>query len=191
MLSKHSGESPGGIHAVEHPERVAQLVAQFWRGERVLLLRGQSIEETLHVVVMDEPSVLRLEELVQIERVFGLNAVDLHALRHLVLDDVGHLVGEHVKFRQILVRVAAFRIFPVSFGLLLVRVRPVVDRVLRELIVRDGLKRRSGQMQCVPAFDMVERHVRLVCVYTLVRLVDDKQVIVVFRHVLQLVVMAA
>lgn len=64
MLSKHSGESPGGIHAVEHPERVAQLVAQFWRGERVLLLRGQSIEETLHVVVMDEPSVLRLEELV-------------------------------------------------------------------------------------------------------------------------------
>ena len=133
---------------------------------------------------MNESPILCLEEFVQIECVFGLFTIDLHALRYFVLDDVGHLVGEHVEFRQVLVWVAQFRIVPVPFGLLLVRICPVVDRVLGELVVRDGLEWRSRQVQCVPALDMVKCHVRLVRVHAFVRFIDDEQVIFVFRHIL-------
>ena len=170
---------------------MAQLVAQFWRGKRIFLLCGQSVEETFHIVIVNESPILRLEELIQVECVLGLLAIDLHALCHFALDDVGHLVCEHVELRQVFIWVASFRIVPVPLGLLLVRVCPVVNRVFGEFIVRDGLERRSGQVQRVPAFDMVEGNIRLVRVHAFVSLIDDEQIILVFRYVLQLVVMAA
>ena len=40
MRVKFLGERLSGVHAVEHPERVAQLVAQLRRRERELLLSG-------------------------------------------------------------------------------------------------------------------------------------------------------
>ena len=170
---------------------MAQLVAQFWRGERVFLLCGQSVEETFHIVIVNESPILRLEELIQVECVLGLLAIDLHALCHFALDDVGHLVCEHVELRQVFIWVAPLRIVPVPLGLLFVRIRPVVDRVFGEFVVRDGLERRSGQVQRVPAFDMVEGNIRLVRVHAFVSLINDEQIILVFRHILQLVVMTA
>ena len=102
MLSQLLGESLSGVHSVEHPERVPKLVAQLRRGERELLLRGQGVQEPVHVLVVDEVAVLvGGEELVQVEGVLHRLAVDVAAASQLAGDDVAHLVGEHVEARQV------------------------------------------------------------------------------------------
>ena len=139
------GEGAGGVHAVEHPERVAQLVAQLGRRERELLLRGERVEELVHVGVVHEAAVLLgREELVEVEGELGLLAINLHAAAGLLLDDVAHLVGEQVELGEVGVGVRLLGVGrPVALGLLLVGVGPVVDGVVGELLVGDGLEGRA------------------------------------------------
>ena len=127
---------------------------------------------------MHEAAVLLgREELVEVEGELGLLAVDLHAAAGLPLDDVAHLVSEQVELRKVGVGVRLLGVGrPVALGLLLVGVGPVVDGVVGELLVCDGLEGRAGEVQREAALDVVERHVGLEGIHALVRLVDDEHV---------------
>ena len=186
------GEGAGGVDAVEHPERVAQLVAQLGSRERELLLCGERIEERVHVGVVHEAAVLLgREELVEVEGEFGLFAVDLHAAAGFLLDDVAHLVGEQVELGEVGVGVWPLGVGrPVALGLLLVGVGPVVDGVVGELLVCDGLEGRAGEVQREVALDVVERHIGLEGVHALVRLVDDEHVPGEIGHLVEFLVHA-
>ena len=187
------GEGAGGVDAVEHPERVTQLVAQPGCRERELLLRGERVEELIHVGVVHEAAVvLGREELVEVEGELGLLAINLHAAAGLLLDDVAHLVGEQVELGEVGVGVRLLRVGrPVTLGLLLVGIGPVVDGVVGELLVCDGLEGRAGEVQREAALDVVECHVGLEGVHALVCLVDDEHVPGEVGHLVELLVHAA
>ena len=187
------GEGAGGVHAIEHPERVAQLVAQLGRRERELLLRGERVEELVHVGVVHEAAVLLgREELVEVEGELGLLAINLHAAAGLLLDDVAHLVGEQVELGKVGVGVRLLGVGrPVALGLLLVGIGPVVDGVVGELLVGDCLEGRAGEVQREAALDVVERYVGLEGVYALVRLVDDEHIPGEVGNLVELLVHAA
>jgi hypothetical protein len=60
----------GGGDPVEQPERVPDLVAQLGRGERVLLVGREAVEELDDLgLVLEEAVVLGGEELVEVEGV--------------------------------------------------------------------------------------------------------------------------
>ena len=142
---------------------------------------------------MHEAAVLLgREELVEVEGELGLLAVDLHAAAGLPLDDVAHLVSEQVELGEVGIGVRLLGVGrPVALGLLLVSVCPVVDCVVGELLVGDGLERRAGEVQREAALDVVERHVGLEGVHALVCLVDDEHVPGEVGHLVELLVYAA
>lgn len=102
VLLQDAFERLGGGDTVQEPERVADLVAQLGRGERVLLVGGQAIEELDDLgLVLEEAVVLGGEELTQVEGVVDVGAVlvDGDAHGELVADHARDLVGEHVQRR--------------------------------------------------------------------------------------------
>ena len=180
--------------AVEQPEGVADLVSQLRRGERVLLVGRQAVEELDDLgLVLEEPVVLGREELVEVERVVDVRLVlvDSDALGQTVRDHPRDLVGQQVERRQRRVRVLLAVVLPLLAGGLLVLVRPVEDLVLVELAGGERLERRARQVQRPLALDLVERDVGLGGVDALVGLVDHQQVPVELSDVLELVVRAA
>ena len=180
--------------AVEQPEGVADLVAQLRRGERVLLVGRQAVEELDDLgLVLEEPVVLGREELVEVEGEVDVRLVlvDGDALGQTVGDHPRDLVGQQVERRQRRVRVLLAVVLPLLAGDLLVLVGPVEDLVLVELAGRQRLERRARQVQRPLALDLVEGDVGLRGVDALVGLVDHQQVPVELGDVLELVVGAA
>ena len=151
MLLEQLLQRLGGGDAVEQPERVADLVAQLRRGERVLLVGRQAVEELDDLgLVLEEAVVLGREELVEVEREVDVRLVlvDGDALGQTVGDHPRDLVGQQVERRQRRVRVLLAVVVPLLAGGLLVLVGPVEDLVLVELARGQRLERRAGQVQC-------------------------------------------
>ena len=107
----------------------------------------ERVEEFIHIRVVDEPPrLIHREELIQVERVLLLLLIrERDALRCPLAHQLRHLIGEEREARQLRIGILLLaRIVPVAFLPLLVRVRPVVDGALRELVIRERLKRRTG-----------------------------------------------
>ena len=180
-----------GVHAVQQPEGMLQLIPQLRRGKGEFLLCCHRVQKLVNRGVMDKAFVLiRGKKLVQVERVFFCLAVDLYAPGQLIPDDLAHLIGEHIQLRQRAIRVF-FLSGPVAFAALFIRVCPVIDGLIRKFVIRQRLEGGSGQMQRESALNMVEGHVRLVGVNALMRLVDDQHVPFQIHNLLQLVVLPA
>jgi len=121
--------------------------------------------------------LINCKKLIQVKRPFFCLAVDFNALLQFIPNDLGHLIGEHIKLRQIRVGILlALVTLPIAFFLLLVGIGPVIDGILFEFLTGNSLERRAGQMQRKVAVNMVERHVRLVGIYTLVCFVNNQNI---------------
>ena len=144
MLLKFLCKRFGAIDAVENPKRMLEFRSELISGEWELFLRGQCIKKLRHALVVDKASVLRLEELVQVERILLRLAVDLDTALSFVTDDFGHLVGEEVQAGQFLIRIVFVRgSGPFTLCLLFVGVCPVVDLVVGKLVVGKCLERSA------------------------------------------------
>ena len=59
---------------------------------------------------------------------------------------------------------------------MLVGIGPVIDGILFEFFAGNSLERRAGQVQRKVAFNVVERHIRLVGIYALVGFVNNQNI---------------
>ena len=74
---------------------------------------------------------------------------------------------------------------------LFIRIGPVVDRCFREFIICKRFKRRTGKVERKFPFDMIKCHIRLICIYALMSLIDDQHIPVNMGHFLQLLMLTA
>ena len=74
---------------------------------------------------------------------------------------------------------------------MLVRIRPVIDRIGREFIICQGFERRTRQVQGVTALDLMKCNIGLGSINALMRLVNDKQLPLHIDKLLQLVMLTA
>ena len=117
------------------------------------------------------------KKLIQVKGPFFCLAVDFNALLQFIPNDLGHLIGEHIKLRQIRVGILlALVTLPIAFFLLLVGIGPVIDGILFEFLTGNSLERRAGQMQRKVAVNMVERHIRFIGIYALVGFVNNQNI---------------
>ena len=124
------------------------------------------------------PGLVRFEKLVQIKgEFFNIIIRKLDTFSHSVTDNVGHLIGKEGQSGQLGIGVLDLAGgIPVALLFLLIGICPVVDGALRELVVRQRLKRRTGKMQRPLAADMVKGSVGLIGIDALVRLIYDEDI---------------
>lgn len=103
------------------------------------------------------PGLVRFEKLVQIKgKFFNIILRKLDTFSHSVTDNVGHLIGKKGQSGQLGIGILDLAgSIPVALLFLLIGIRPVVDGALRELVVRQRLKRCTGKMQRPLAANMV------------------------------------
>ena len=151
----------GTVYTVQQPEGMLQFTPQLIRGERKFSLCGKCIKELIDTLVMNELTVLGFKELVKVESVFLGLTVDFDAPANLVFHDFGHLICIQIQARQTGIGIVALCVIPIPFRRLFLRIGPVENGSIGELIVRQRLERRAGQMQRKFPLDLVKRGVRL------------------------------
>ena len=124
------------------------------------------------------PGLVRLEKFVQVKgEFFNIIIRKLDTFSHSVADNVGHLIGKERQSGQLGIGVLDLAgSIPVALLFLLIGIRPVVDGALRELVIRQRLKRCAGKMQRPLAADMVKGGVGLIGVHALVRFIHDEDI---------------
>ena len=171
---------------------MGHLLAHGIGGERVLLVGLQSVDELLDGLLVQEVAVpVSSEELVQIERVVHLLAVDTGALRQLIADDLRHLVCAKLDAGEAFVGVVAVLVVPVGLRFLLVGIRPVVDVLVAEVAARQLVEGSAGHVERVLAMDFGKRLLGAERRDSLVGLVCDEQVDILAGEPLVLVELAA
>ena len=193
LLPQQPGHGLGTVHAVGHqPERVGHLPPQFRCGEGEFLLRGQCLQQFLHVCLVLKPAVLAgLKEFVQVEGiVYRISLIERHTLPHLLAHDVAHAIGEEVQPWHVLIGIMVIG-RPSLLGLLLVGIAPVEELAVGKLPRGDGLEGRATEVEGELALDAVEGPVGAHGLHALVALVHYQHVPAGVSDPLQLVEVAA
>ena len=167
-----------GIYTIQKPQCVLEFITQFRRRERELILFCHGIQESVYRIIINKfTRGIGREEFIQVKSIFCCFSVNLNALRQLVLDNLGHLICEHIELRKLAIRVLLSGFcYKLALCLLFISICPVVDCLLVKLIIRQSLERRAGQMERILTMNPVKGHIRLIGIHALVSLVNYKDI---------------
>ena len=191
VLCQKLFQGNGRIYAIQQPERMLELVPEFFRRERILFLLRESVQELLYIFEMFKiPRSIRLKELVQVKVILRFFVINESSGIGLRTHHIGHLVGEKIELRQVFVRIfyTLFGKFPFAF--LFVGVCPVEYSLFGELVASKHLERGARKVQRKTAFDAFQGNIRFIGFYALVRLVKNQHIPIKFRNFAEFFVIA-
>ena len=171
---------------------MAHLLAHGVGGEGVLLVCLQRVDELLDGLLVQEVAVaVGGEELVQVERVIHLLAVDTGALRQLVADNLRHLICAELDAWEAFVGIVSVLVVPGGFRFLLVCIGPVVDILVAEVAARQLVEGGAGHVERMLAVDFGKCFLGAESRDSLVGLIGDEQVDVFVGEPFMLIELAA
>ena len=123
------------------------------------------------------PFIVCLKKFIQIEGVIDVSFIRQDAaFFEFVANHGRQLISEHRHARHPLVGIGFARQFILFFGRLFIGIRPVEHLIRAELLVGNGLERRTRQILGVLSSDIVQGPVGFSRFDTFMRFIDDEQI---------------